>query len=115
MNLKFIALAAVMFILGQAIVWIQVNGPILWTWAKEWRWALMFCGVPITYLFMEATRYAVEGFQGEFWPGRFLSFVSGIIIFTLMTYWFRGEAVTAKTATCLVLAFSIIFIQLFWK
>ena len=104
-----------MFTLGQAIVWIQVNGPIIWQWAKDYRWLLLICGIPITYLFMEATRFAVQGFAGEFWPGRFLSFVSGIIIFTLMTYLFRGESVTAKTATCLVLAFSIIFIQLFWK
>jgi hypothetical protein len=44
-----------------------------------------------------------------------VSFVSGIVIFTAMTYLFRGEGVSAKTATCLVLAFSIIFIQLFWK
>jgi hypothetical protein len=28
---------------------------------------------------------------------------------------FRGESVTAKTATCLVLAFVIIIIQVFWK
>ena len=41
----------------------------------------MLFGIPITYLFMEATRFAVTGFQGEFWPGRFASFVSGIMIF----------------------------------
>jgi len=115
MNLKYIALSAAMFTLGQCIVWIQVNGPILWQWAKDWRWALILLGIPITYLFMEATSYAVQGFAGEFWPGRFLSFVFGIVIFTIMTYLFRGESITAKTATCLVLAFSIIFIQLFWK
>tara|TARA_R110001599_G_scaffold10638_4_gene52040 strand:- start:4591 stop:4938 length:348 start_codon:yes stop_codon:yes gene_type:complete len=115
MNLKYIALAALFFIVGQSLVWIQVNGPIMWQWAKDWRWALMLCGIPITYLFMEGTRIAVAGFDGLFWPGRFVSFVSGIIIFTAMTYLFRGEAVNLKTATCLLLAFSIILIQLFWK
>tara|TARA_R100000734_G_C3303471_1_gene93997 strand:+ start:129 stop:476 length:348 start_codon:yes stop_codon:yes gene_type:complete len=115
MNLKYIALSALLFTVGQLIVWIQVNGPIIWTWAKEWRWALMFCGVPITYLFMEATKYAVDGFQGEFWPGRFLSFVSGIFMFTLMTYLVVGESITLKTAICLLLSLSIILIQLFWK
>tara|TARA_B100000927_G_C16360011_1_gene427056 strand:+ start:7 stop:354 length:348 start_codon:yes stop_codon:yes gene_type:complete len=115
MNLKYIALSALLFTVGQLIVWIQVNGPIIWTWAKEWRWALMFCGVPITYLFMEATKYAVDGFQGEFWPGRFLSFVSGIFMFTLMTYLVVGESVSLKTAICLLLSLSIILIQLFWK
>ena len=115
MNLKYIALSALLFTVGQLIVWIQVNGPIIWTWAKEWRWALMFCGVPITYLFMEATKYAVDGFQGEFWPGRFLSFVSGIFMFTLMTYLVVGESISLKTAICLLLSLSIILIQLFWK
>ena len=115
MNLKYIALAALFFIIGQSLVWIQVNGPIMWQWAKDWRWALMLCGIPITYLFMEGTRLAVTGFDGLFWPGRFVSFVSGIIIFTVMTYLFRGEAVNLKTATCLLLALSIIMIQLFWK
>jgi len=115
MNLKYIALSALLFTVGQLIVWIQVNGPIIWTWAKEWRWALMFCGVPITYLFMEATKYSVDGFQGEFWPGRFLSFVSGIFMFTLMTYLVVGESVSLKTAICLLLSLSIILIQLFWK
>ena len=92
MNLKYIITSALLFILGQGIVWIQVNGPIIWPWAKEWRWALMFLGVPITYVFMEATKLAVTGFEGAFWPG-----------------------ITIKTATCLTLAVTIIFIQLFWK
>ena len=115
MNYRLIIFSIILFILGQAMVWVQVNGPIIWPWAKKYKLLLMLFGIPITYLFMEATRFAVDGFQGEFWPGRFLSFVSGIVIFTAMTYLFRGETVTAKTATCLVLAFSIIFIQLFWN
>ena len=60
MNLKYIALSALLFTLGQCVVWIQVNGPLIWPWAKEWRWALMFCGVPITYLFMEVTVFILN-------------------------------------------------------
>lgn len=115
MNYKSIIFSAILFCIGQTIVWIQVNGPILWPLAKTYKWVLMLLGVPITWLFMEATRLAVNGFAGDFWPGRFVSFVSGIIIFTILTYMFKGEGVSAKTATCLILAFSIIVIQLFWK
>jgi hypothetical protein len=97
------------------LVWIQVNGPLIWPWAKEWRWALMLLGVPITWLFMEATSCVVQGFAGLFWPGRFLSFVAGIFIFTLMTYIFRDEAITMKTGISLLLAFLLIIVQLFWK
>jgi len=115
MNYKLIIISVIMFLFGQSLVWIQVNGPIIWPVAKTYRWALMLLGIPITWLFMEATQRAVAGFDGEFWPARFVSFVAGITIFTIFTYLFRGESVTIKTATCLALAFGIIFIQIFWK
>ena len=115
MNYKHIALAFAMFLVGQIIVWVQVNGPLIWDWAKTYRMALMLLGVPITWLFMEATRYCVSGFGGMFWPGRFTSFVAGIFIFTCMTYIFRDEAINLKTAVSLLLAFCLILVQLFWK
>jgi len=76
---------------------------------------LMLLGVPITWAFMEATRYAVSGYEGQFWPGRFTSFVAGIIVFTIMTYVFKGEVITLKTSVSLLLAFALILVQLFWK
>ena len=115
MNYKYIMLSILIFLLGQIVVWIQVNGPIIWDWAKSYKFLLMLLGVPITWMFMEATRYAVLGFNGHFWPGRFLSFVAGIFIFTIMTYIFRNEAITLKTAISLCLALSLILIQIFWK
>jgi putative Ca2+/H+ antiporter (TMEM165/GDT1 family) len=115
MNYRLIFLSILLFSIGQAIVWIQVNGPVLWPLAAKYKWVLMLLGVPITWVFMEATSNAIQGFSGEFWPGRFVSFVTGIVIFTAFTWLFKGEAITAKTATCLVLAFALIFIQLFWK
>lgn len=115
MNYKHIALSITIFLLGQIVVWMQVNGPLLWQWARTYKIALMFLGVPITWAFMEATRYAVSGFGGQFWPGRFTSFVAGIFIFTLMTYIFKGEAINLKTAVSLMLAASLLLVQLFWK
>jgi hypothetical protein len=115
MNYKYIAISFAMFLLGQIIVWIQVNGPMIWPWAKTYKLWLMLLGVPITWLFMEATRFTVSGYGGLFWPGRFTSFVAGIFIFTIMTYVFREEAINLKTAISLFLAFCIILIQLFWK
>jgi len=115
MNYKHIVISFLIFFIGQSIVWIQTNGPLLWNWAKTYKFALMLLGVPITWAFMEATRYAVSGYGGQFWPGRFTSFVSGIIVFTIMTYVFKGEIITAKTAISLILAFLLLVIQLFWK
>ena len=115
MNYKYILFAILIFLLGQGLVWIQVNGPLIWPWAKTWRWALMLLGVPITWLFMEATSLAVQGFGGEFWPGRFVSFVTGITMFAIMTWIFREEGINVKTTVSLVLAFALILVQLFWK
>jgi hypothetical protein len=115
MNYKHIVLSFSIFLLGQIVVWVQVNGPLLWDWAKTYKAALMLLGVPITWAFMEATRYAVSGFGGLFWPGRFISFTAGIFIFTIMTLFFKNEAINLKTAVSLGLAFSLILVQLFWK
>jgi hypothetical protein len=97
------------------MVWIQINGPLVWPWAKKYKLLLLLFGIPITYIFMEATRLTVNGFEGQFWPGRFVSFVSGIMIFTAFTYFFKGEGISLKTAVSLTLASCIILIQLFWK
>jgi hypothetical protein len=78
MNYKHIALSFFLFLFGQIIVWVQVNGPLIWTWAKDYRYLLMVLGIPITWLFMEATRFSVIGFGNLFWPGRFISFTAGI-------------------------------------
>ena len=87
MNYRLITFAIILFTIGQGMVWIQVNGPLIWPWAKKYKLLLLLFGIPITYLFMEATRFAVTGFEG----------------------------ITLKTAVSLTLASCIILIQLFWK
>ena len=65
---------------------------------------------------MEATQITISGFGGLFWPGRFVAFCMwNNCIYNAFTYMFKGEAINLKTATSLILAFSIIIIQLFWK
>jgi hypothetical protein len=115
MNYRYIALAYLLFLLAQGIVWIQTNGPLLWQWARDYRGCLILLGAPITWIFMIATEYVVKGFNGEFWPGRFMSFTSGIIIFSIMTYLFKYEGINLKTTISLCLAFALILVQLFWK
>ena len=115
MNYRLITFSILLFLLGHMVVWMQLNGPILWPHIKKYRFLLALLGIPITYVFMYATQNAISGFQGNFWPGRFVAFCCGITIFTLFTYIFKGEAVSLKTATSLLLAFSIILIQVFWK
>ena len=47
MNYKHIALSFTIFLLGQVVVWIQTNGPLIWDWAKTYKAALMLLGVPM--------------------------------------------------------------------
>jgi len=115
MNYRLIFISILLFSLGHIVVWMQLNGPILWPAWKKYRFAIALLGIPITYIFMEATQSTISGFGGLFWPGRFVAFCCGITVFTIFTYMFKGEAINLKTATSLILAFSIIIIQLFWK
>lgn len=115
MNYKHILYAILLFIFGQIITWIQINGSIIWPWAKQYKYLLMLLGIPVSWVFMEATAIAVNGFNGEFWPTRFISFVCGIFVFSVLTYIFKSEPITIKTVISLILAFSIVIIQLFWK
>lgn len=115
MNYKYILYAMAMFLIGQSLAWFQFNGPILWSWAKQFKYIILLLGLPVSWFFMQATSTAVLGFDGQLWPSRFLSFVSGMFVFTVLTYIFKSEPITTKTAICLVLSFGIIIIQLFWK
>ena len=115
MNYKYILYAMAMFIVGQSMAWFQFNGPILWGWAKQFKYIILILGIPVSWFFMEATNNAVLGFEGQLWPSRFLSFVSGMFVFSVLTYMFKSEPITAKTMICLALSFAIICIQVFWK
>ena len=106
----------ILFILGQALIWIQTNGQFIWKWAREhpFYMALIF-SLPISYMFIYATKYIVEYFDGILWPGRFIGFGTGMIVFSIFTYCFMGEGITSKTAISLVLATALVLIQILWK
>jgi hypothetical protein len=38
-----------------------------------------------------------------------------MFVFSILTYMFKSEPITAKTMICLALSFAIICIQVFWK
>jgi hypothetical protein len=115
MQIRYIVLAVLFFSIGQSMAWMQMNAPILWSSFNRYKWILILLGIPVTWIFMTATQYAVSGFEGNLWPGRILSFVTGIITFTILTWAFKGEVVNMKTAVCLVLSVAILLIQVFWK
>jgi len=105
-----------LFFIAQSLILIQLNGQFVWPWFKKNPWIVSFSlGGFISYILIMATRSVVEHFNGLLWPGRFIGFSSGIIVFAIFTYIFLNQGITPKTLVSLVLAFSLICVQLFWK
>ena len=113
--LNNILAAVILFTVGQAMIWLQTNGQFVWPWAKEHPALMALIGFPISYILIIATKYVVAGFDGLLWPGRFIGFATGMIVMAVLTYHYMGEGITTKTLISLVLATTLVFIQIFWK
>lgn len=108
--------AILLYALGQSLIWIQTNGQFVWKWVDEHPLFMSITmGIPISYIFIKATKFAVNHFDGVLWPSRFIGFSIGILCFATLTYFLKGEGMNAKTMICMSLAILIITIQLFWK
>ena len=112
---KNILFCILIFLFAQTLVWLQLNGQFVWESFRKYEWVLILLGIPISWLFLESTRQGVTGFDGLLWPQRFLAFSTGIIIFTILTWYLKGEGLTIKTMVSLGLAFLLSVVQIFWK
>lgn len=115
MNYKALILGSFLFLLGQVIVWYQINGQFLSSWIKERPIIMSLLGVPISYIYIYATHYTVQGFDGSLWPQRLIGFSMGMISFAFLTYIHLNETLTPKTLVTLGLATAIVLIQVLWK
>jgi hypothetical protein len=109
-------LAFILFFTGQCLIWFQSNGQFVWPWFKENPWTIsIIFGTLASYIFIKATAVVVTHFGGVLWPGRFIGFSSGIVVFALCTYIFLGEGINLKTIVSLLLAVALVCVQIFWK
>ena len=115
MNARLILISLFWFSVAHIAVWFQLNGQFKWDWFKNNEWVLALCGVPISFLYLWGTKYAVNGFDGLLWPGRFVGFGVGMVVYAIFTGYFFNEGITPKTAISLGLALMLISVQLFWK
>lgn len=114
-NIPKLIQGALLFLLGQTLVWYQINGQFISTWMKEHPIAVSFLGVPISYVYIYATQYLVEAFDGELWPQRLIGFAMGMVAFAILTFIHLNQAITPKTAVTLAFAIAIVVIQIIWK
>jgi len=105
-----------LFIVGQSLIWFQTNGQFIWPWFKRNPLIVsLIAGTGISYMFILATRLVADYYDGMLWPGRFIAQASGIVIFAGLTFVLLDEGITMKTAISLILAFTIIAIQILWN
>jgi hypothetical protein len=103
------------FFLVQCLTWFQLNGQFFSSWFKSNPFILSLFGIPISWLYIIATRYGYEAFDGILWPGRLLGFAMGMLTFAIFTWAFMSEGINTKTVVSLVLATALVCIQVFWK
>ena len=114
-NLTYLFYGTLLFLLGQILVWYQINGQFLSEWIKNNPIVISFLGIPISFTYIYATKYLVEAFEGELWPQRLIGFALGMVAFAFLTWLHLGETITLKTGVTLVLALAIVLIQMFWR
>ena len=106
----------VLFTIGQVLIWFQTNAQFLNEWAKENPFMISCVfSIPISYMMIHAITLVVGHFNGLLWPGRFIGFAAGVIVFAFLSYIFMGEGLTAKTGVSLLLSIILVCIQVFWK
>ena len=110
-----LVLCLIIFFVVQVITWFQLNGQFFSPWFKNNVFILCLMGVPISWLYIEATRMGFIAFDGLIWPGRLLGFAMGILTFAICANMFMGEGLNTKTIISLILATILTLIQVFWK
>jgi hypothetical protein len=115
MNSRLILVSLFWFFIAHVAVWFQLNGQFKWDWFKNNEWILALFGVPISFLYLWGTKYAVNGFDGLLWPGRFIGFGVGMVVYAVFTGYFFNEGISPKTMVSLGLAVLLISVQLFME
>ena len=115
MNIKLLTLGVVYFIIGQLIIWFQSHLQFFNNWSKNNPLLIAIPGILVSYVSILATKHVAEAYNGLVWPSRLMGFGIGIILFSLLTWVLLGEKIEMKSLVCVILAFCILLIQLFWK
>ena len=113
--MKNILIGMLFYLLAQGTTWFQMQGQFIWDYFKKNPLIISLLGIPISYLFIMATKYTVEGSDGLLWPSRFIGFGIGIIVYGILVSVYFNEGINPKTLISLLLSIIIICIQVLWK
>ena len=103
------------FLVAHVLTFFQLNGQFLYKSFAKHEWAVAVAGVILSFFYIWGTKYVVEAFGGLLWPGRFIGFGVGMVIYAIMVSYFFNEGINLKTLTSLIIATGLVCIQVFWK
>ena len=103
------------FFIAHVLTFFQLNGQFLYKSFQKHEWAVAAAGVILSFFYIWGTKYTVEAFSGLLWPGRFIGFGVGMVVYAIMVSYFFNEGINLKTMTSLILATGLVCVQVFWK
>jgi hypothetical protein len=115
MNYKELAIGIFWFVLAHTAVWFQLNGQFIWKSFRKYEILVAGAGAIISFFYIWGTKHGVEGFNGQFWPIRFMGFSIGILIYGILVSYFFNQGINLKTFVSLLLCVTLILIQILWK
>ena len=114
-DVRSVIMGVGIFLFVHVLTWFQLNGQFFSEWFKNNNFVLALFGIPISYLYIYGTKYCYQGFDGLVWPGRFIGFACGMVVFAVLASLILGEGITAKTGVSLFLATALVAVQVLWK
>jgi hypothetical protein len=102
-------------ILGQVFSFMQLQGSIKYGWYQKYPIVILLSSIPAAWFYIKSVENLVGWAGGELWPSRLIGFGIGIIVFVTLSLILFKEPITLKTLICLLLAVSILLVQMFWK
>ena len=104
-----------MFLIAHILTFFQLNGQFLWKSFAKNEWLVAASGIILSIFYIWGTKYVVDSFHGLLWPGRLIGFGVGMIVYAIMINYYFNEGINVKTLVSLILATTLVFIQVFWK
>ena len=115
MDIKSLLTGLGFFTIAHILTWFQLNGQFINSWFRDNSLVVVLMGIPISFTYIYATKYVYEAFGGLVWPGRFIGFSVGMVIFAIFTSTIMGEGLSLKTLVSLALCICLVAIQVLWK
>ena len=102
-------------ILGQVMSFLQLQGSVKYGWFQKYPILVLISSIPAAWFYIKSVEQLVNWGDGQLWPSRLIGFGIGIIVFVTLSWILFREPVTPKTLVCLLLAISILLVQILWK